>query len=209
MNEPRRRERREAFVRQAVHIEYVSLAWNVIAGAGAVSVGVATLSSALLGFGLDVAIDSVASLIIVRALLRELGGQPQTATSEQRTARVIGVILVVAGVYVAAQALRSLHAQTSAAYSLVGVGLALVSLVLLPPIAYRKLWLASQLRSVPLRGDGLLTGVGAGLAGATVLGLLLTTRLGWWWTDPLAALLISGVLLREGWRSLSGPARTP
>jgi divalent metal cation (Fe/Co/Zn/Cd) transporter len=82
------------------------------------------------------------------------------------------------------------------------VYIAVLSVCLLPPLAYGKIRLASQLGSGALRGDGVLTAVGAGLAAMTLLGLLANTWLGWWWADPLAALLITTVLLREGWRAL-------
>lgn len=82
------------------------------------------------------------------------------------------------------------------------MSIALISVCILPPLAYGKILLASQLGSGALRGDGVLTAVGACLAVVTLLGLLVNTLLGWWWADPLAALLITGVLLREGWQAL-------
>lgn len=83
---------------------------------------------------------------------------------------------------------------------MVGVRIAVLSVCLQPLLAYGKIRLAAQLNSGALRGDGVLTG--AGLAAVTLLGLLVNIWLGWWWADPLAALLITAVLLREGWRAL-------
>lgn len=193
--------KRKDLLQKALLIEYVSLAWNVLAGSGAVITGLISASTALLGFGLDVAIDSLASAILVWSFLRERRGKAQSALTEQNTTRMVGVILLIAGLYVAAQAIHSLLVHTSPEYSLVGVTISIISTVILPPIAYGKIRLSSQLQSVALRGDGVLTGVGACLAGVTLVGLLVNTLFGWWWADSLVALLITSVLLREGWHS--------
>jgi divalent metal cation (Fe/Co/Zn/Cd) transporter len=122
--------------------------------------------------------------------------------------RAAGVTLLAAGLYLAGQAAHSLLTHTASGTSTVGVSIAVLSVCLLPPLAYGKIRLASQIRSGVLRGDGVLTAVGACLAAVTLLGLLVNTLLEWWWADPLAALLITVVLLREGWHALQG-VRSP
>jgi divalent metal cation (Fe/Co/Zn/Cd) transporter len=193
---------RQALLQRGLRLEYLSLGWNAIAGTGAVLTGLATASVALLGFGLDVAIDSLASSILVWRFLQEARGNVQSKRAEQQATRGVGVTLLAAGLYIAAQAAHSLLTHAASGTSAVGVSIAVLSVCILPPLAYAKIRLASQLRSVALRGDGILTAVGAFLAAVTLLGLLVNTLLGWWWADPLAALLITGVLLREGWQSL-------
>ena len=189
-------------MQRGLRLEYLSLGWNVIAGTGAVLTGLGAASVALLGFGLDVAIDSLASSILVWRFLQEARGNAQSERVEQQATRGVGVTLLAAGLYIAAQAARSLLTHAASGTSAVGVSIAVISVCILPPLAYGKIRLASQLRSVALRGDGILTAVGAFLAAVTLLGLLVNTLLGWWWADPLAALLITGVLLHEGWHSL-------
>jgi divalent metal cation (Fe/Co/Zn/Cd) transporter len=193
---------RVALLHRGLRLEYLSLGWNAIAGTGAVLTGLTTASVALLGFGLDVAIDSLASSILVWRFLQETRGKAQSERVEQQATRGVGLTLLAAGLYIAAHAAHSLLTHAASGTSAVGVSIAVLSVCILPPLAYAKIRLASHLRSAALRGDGILTAVGAFLAAITLLGLLVNTLLGWWWTDPLAALLITGVLLREGWQSL-------
>jgi len=193
---------RGRLLQRGLRIEYLSLGWNAIAGTGAVLIGLSTASVALLGFGLDVALDSLASLILVWRFLQEARGNSPSEQVEQKATRNVGITLLAAGLYIAGQAAHSLLTHTTSGTSTVGVSIALISVCILPPLAYGKIRLASQLGSVALRGDGVLTAVGACLAAITLLGLLVNTILGWWWADPLAAILITCVLLREGWRTL-------
>ncbi|GHO48785.1 hypothetical protein [Ktedonospora formicarum] len=76
-----------------------------------------------------------------------------------------------------------------------GVSIAVLSVCILPPLTYGKIRLAAPLDNGVLRGNGVLTAVGAGPAAVTLMGLLVNTFLGRWWADPLAALLITAVLL--------------
>ncbi len=193
---------RGRLLRRGLHLEYLSLGWNAIAGTGAVLTGLSTASVALLGFGLDVVIDSLASLILVWHFWQEVRGNEPSEQAEQKATRGVGVTLLAAGLYIAGQAAHSLFTHTASGTSTVGVSLAVLSVCILPPLASGKIRLASQLGSGALRGDGVLTAVGACLAPVTLLGLLVNTRLHWWWADPLTALLITGVLLREGWHAL-------
>jgi divalent metal cation (Fe/Co/Zn/Cd) transporter len=199
---------RGTLLQRGLRLEYLSLGWNAIAGTGAVLTGLSTASVALLGFGLDVAIDSLASLVLVWRFWQEARGNAQSEQVEQKATRNVGITLLAAGLYIAGQAARSLLTHTASGTSAVGVSIAVISVCILPPLAYGKIRLASQLSSGALRGDGVLTAVGAFLAAVTLLGLLVNPLLGWWWADPLAALLITGVLLREGWHALRPLRRT-
>jgi divalent metal cation (Fe/Co/Zn/Cd) transporter len=195
-------------LQRGLRLEYLSLGWNGLAGTTAVVIGLSSASIALLGFGLDVTIDSLASLLLVWRFWQEVRGHSSSVQLEQQATLSVGVTLLAAGCYIAAQAAHALLTHAASGTSIVGVSLAVLSLCLLPPLAYGKIRLAAQLNSGALRGDGVLTAVGASLAMVTLLGLLVNTWLRWWWADPLAALLITGVLLREGWRALKTSQRT-
>jgi divalent metal cation (Fe/Co/Zn/Cd) transporter len=201
-DQTKERNLRGRLVQRGLRLEYLSLGWNAIAGTAAVMTSLSTASAALLGFGLDVAIDSLASLMLVWRFWQEARGNEPREQVEQQATRSVGVILLAAGLYIAGQAARSLLTHAASEASAIGVSLAVMSVCILPPLAYGKIRLASQLGSGALRGDGVLTAVGACLAAITLLGLLVNTRLRWWWADPLAALLITAVLLHEGWQAL-------
>jgi divalent metal cation (Fe/Co/Zn/Cd) transporter len=81
------------------------------------------------------------------------------------------------------------------------------SALVLPVLGWAKLRLAARLRSPGLRGDGVLSLAGAGLAAATLLSIVVDTALGWWWADSIAALLISALLLVEGARTCASARR--
>lgn len=193
---------RKRLLQRGLRLEYLSLGWNTVAGTVAVVTGLSAASIALLGFGLDVAIDSLASFILVWRFWQESHGHDPSEKAEQQATRSVGATLLVAGLYLAGQAVHALFVHTASETSTIGVSIAVLSVCMLPPLAAGKIRLATQLNSGALRGDGVLTAVGAGLAAVTLLGLLINTSLGWWWADPLAALLVTSVLLREGWRAL-------
>jgi divalent metal cation (Fe/Co/Zn/Cd) transporter len=137
------------------------------------------------------------------------GGHGETL--EPPAAKVVGASLLLAGAYVIAQAARALlaGARTGPSRSTVAVAVAVASLLVLPPLAIPKRRLAAptRLNSYALHGDSVLSAVGAALAGATLLGLLLTALVGWRWADRAAAITIAGVLLREGGDVLRAPSR--
>lgn len=169
---------RRTLLQRGLRLEYLSLGCNSIAGTTAVMTGLSTASVALLGFGLDVAIDSLASLILVWRIFQEVRGNSSSSQAEQQATRGVGMTLLAAGLYLALQAARALLTHAAAGTSAAGVSLAVLSACLLPPLAYGKIRLAAQLNSIALRGDGVLTAVGACLATVTLLGLLVNTLLG-------------------------------
>jgi divalent metal cation (Fe/Co/Zn/Cd) transporter len=119
---------------------------------------------------------------------------------ERRAQGYIVVAMLVVGLYIAVQGVRSLVGGGHPEASAFGVTLAAVSLVVLPVLAWRKLAVAALLASQALRGDGVLTGAAAVLAATTLTALLLNSALGWWWADPTAALLVAAALTTEGMR---------
>ena len=102
------------------------------------------------------------------------------------------------GSYLTVAAVVALANRSQPHSTAVGVALTAASVLVLPVLARAKLRLAKQLGSSALRGDGVLSLAGAVLAAATLISLLVDSAFGWWWADPVAALLIAGILLREG-----------
>jgi divalent metal cation (Fe/Co/Zn/Cd) transporter len=126
---------------------------------------------------------------------------------ERRAALVVGVILVLIALYLAARASTALADQAGPEPSALGIALTSASMLVLPLLATMKLRLARSLASQALRADGVLSGAGAVLAAATLIGLVLNTTLDWWWADSVAALLIAAALLREGGRTVQAARR--
>lgn len=144
--------------------------------------------------------DSSASVVLVWRFRKERF-DPDAAEQLERRAQtwVIVALLLVSG-YLAVEAVRVLLDGSHAESSALGLSIALVSLAVLPPLGVLKLRLAARMESQALRGDGVLTIAAAALAGLTVIALVLSAALDWWWADPVAALLIASALASEGVR---------
>jgi divalent metal cation (Fe/Co/Zn/Cd) transporter len=177
----------------------MSIAWAVVAGATALIAGLVVGSVALIGFGADSIVDGSASAVLIRRFGAEKAGIVDVDVVERRAARIVGGILLLIGVYLAAAAVVSLANRSHPEHTAVGVALTAASVLVLPVLARAKLRLSNQLGSSALHGDGVLTLAGAALAAATLISLLVESAFGWWWADAAAAALIAVTLLREGW----------
>lgn len=177
----------------------LSVAWAVLAGVTALIAGVIADSVALIGFGADSIVDGSASAVLVWRFSAERSNASDTDVVERRAARLVGGILVLIGAYLVVAGVIALANHSHPERTALGVALTAASMLVLPVLARAKLRLAKQFDSAALHGDGVLSLAGAVLATATLISLLLDSAFGWWWADAVAALLIAGTLLREGW----------
>ena len=195
------RERYEQLAGRVKLLSWLSLAWMTVEGAVAIAAGVAAGSIALVGFGLDSAIEGFASVIIV---WRFIGRRVFSHAAEQRAQRLVAVQFFLLAPYVAVESVKALLAGDHADPSPVGIGLAVGSVALMPLLARAKQRLADQLGSAATAGEGRQNMLCAYLAGALLLGLLGNALVGAWWLDPVVGLLIAGVAVREGAQSWRG-----
>jgi divalent metal cation (Fe/Co/Zn/Cd) transporter len=180
-----------------------TVAWNLTIGGGAVATAVATGSLSLIGFGVNAVVDSSVSALLVwrfRAEARGLGERARRV--EQLALRVAAGAFTIVAAYVLVRAALSLASGKHPRSSLFGIGEALASLLALPYLALAKYRLSVQLGSRALRADSLLTVSGVALAAIALAGLILQRALGWWWADPVAAVLIGLALGWQGSRTL-------
>jgi divalent metal cation (Fe/Co/Zn/Cd) transporter len=186
--------------RRARQLSWLSLFWMGAEGAIAIAAGIAAGSIALIGFGIDSAIEGVASLVIV---WRFTGHRLLSPAAEERAQKLVAVQFFILAPYVAVEAIRHLAASEHPETSVIGMALTATSLVGMPILGIAKRRLATTLGSAATSGEGAQNLICAYLAGAVFLGLAGNALLGWWWLDPLAGLLIAGVAVREGrqvWR---------
>jgi divalent metal cation (Fe/Co/Zn/Cd) transporter len=194
------RERYERLAGRVRLLSWLSLGWMTIEGAVAIAAGVAAGSVALIGFGLDSAIEGFASVIII---WRFTGARTFSHTAEQRAQKLVAIQFFLLAPYVGVESVRSLAAGEHPAVSWVGIGLALGSVILMPLLGIAKQRLADQIGSAATAGEGRQNMLCAYLAGALLVGLLANAVAGAWWLDAAVGLLIAGVALREGveaWR---------
>lgn len=186
--------------RRARQLSWLSLIWMGAEGAVAIAAGVLAGSIALIGFGIDSAIEGVASLVIV---WRFTGHRLLSRASEERAQKLVAIQFFILAPYVAYEAVRHLVGAEHPEVSVLGMVLTATSLVGMPILGIAKQRLANTLRSSATHGEGAQNLLCAYLAGAVFLGLAGNALFGWWWLDPLAALVIAGVAVKEGletWR---------
>lgn len=192
---------RQSDLRKALLVSMISVGWSLIAGVIAIVVGVTAGALSLLAYGLDAVVDATASVMIMLDLREELVGEEPPA--HRRAEKTVGIALIVIGSGVMVQAIIALSDERANPQTALGVAVALASTLVLPPLAIAKLRIARRLRSPALQGDGFLTAGGAALAAVTLIGMFLERRFGWWWADPIAALVIAVVLVGVGILTLS------
>ena len=186
--------------RRAKQLSWLSLVWMGVEGAIAITAGILAGSIALIGFGIDSGIEGVASLIIV---WRFTGHRLLSDAAEERAQRLVAIQFFILAPYVAFEATRHLAGAEHPEVSVLGMVLTATSLVGMPILGVAKQRLAATLGSSATHGEGAQNLICAYLAGAVFLGLAGNALFGWWWLDPLAALLIAGVAVKEGvetWR---------
>ena len=186
--------------KRARTLSWLSLAWMTVEGGVAIAAGLVASSIALIGFGLDSAIEGFASVIIV---WRFTGRRIFSARAETRAQKLVAIQFFLLAPYVCIESLRSLIGGERPDESWVGIGLAISSVILMPLLGIAKQRLAEQLGSAATKGEGRQNMLCAYLAGALLLGLLGNALAGAWWLDPAVGLLIVAVAVKEGreaWR---------
>ncbi len=196
---------RAANVRRAISLELFTVAYMTFEGLAAIAIGVSTRSSSLETFGLDSLIELASGLVLLWRLNAEWKGDASGPVErvERRAARLAGLSLVVLAIYVAIQSLVTLVTQSKPEPSLWGLALALLSLVIMPLLARLKLRSADLIQSRALHADAYESIACAYLSFTLLLGLSANLLFGWWWADPLAALVMVYFIVREAREALS------
>ncbi len=182
-------------------LSWVSLAHMTVEGAIAIIAGILAGSIALIGFGIDSAIEGFASLVIV---WRFSGTRLLSERAERRAQRLVAIQFFLLAPYVAYEAVDSLVSGDRPDASVVGIALATTSLLVMPWLGRAKQSIGERMGSVATRGEGQQNLLCAYLSAALLAGLLGNALLGLWWLDPTAALVIAAVALREGVESWRG-----
>jgi divalent metal cation (Fe/Co/Zn/Cd) transporter len=192
---------RDRLIGQVLWLSWLSLAWMLIEGAVAIAAAIASGSVALLGFGIDSAIEGLASTIVI---WRFSGARRLSEAAEQRARRLVAVSFFLLAPYIAQDGVRTLLAGSHASTSWVGIGLSIASILLMPLLGRAKERLGSRLGSASAAGEGAKNLLCAYLAAGVLVGLLANALFGLWWLDPVIALAIAGLALHEGREAWEG-----
>jgi len=179
----------------------LTLVWLGIEGAIGVVAGVLAGSIALVAFGLDSAIEGLASVIVI---WRFTGNRTISPDAERRAQKWVAVSFFLLAPYVAAEAIETLIEGAAAETSWLGIALTAGTLVLCPWLGGAKQRIGEKLGSRATYGEGTQNVLCAILAGAVLVGLAANTFFGLWWLDPVIALAISAMCVREGQKAWRG-----
>lgn len=192
---PAERERRQ---RIALGLAWATIAWNTVEAVVAIGAGAVASSIALISFGLDSTVEVLSASVIVWQMTRDV---PEDR--EARALRLIAVSFFALAGYVTVQAIVDLLTGNEPDTSTVGIVLAAVSLVVMPVLAWLKRRNGRRLGSNSVVADSRQTMLCTYLSAVLLIGLVLNATVGWWWADPLAALVIAALAFHEGreaWR---------
>jgi divalent metal cation (Fe/Co/Zn/Cd) transporter len=190
--------------RRARLLSWISLGWLGIEGSAAILAAILAGSVALLGFGIDTALEALASIIVV---WRFSGDRILSDNAEARAQKAVVISFFLLAPYIAAESIRTLVMERHAETTWLGVALAAVSLLWCPTLGVMKKRLGARLNSAATTGEGRQNLLCAYLAVAVLVGLLANNLFGIWWLDPAVGLLIAGLRSRKGARhGEEGPA---
>jgi divalent metal cation (Fe/Co/Zn/Cd) transporter len=194
------RERYDELARKVKRLSWLSLAAMTLEGAVAIAAGIVAGSIALVGFGLDSAVEGFASTIII---WRFTGSRVFSERAEHRAQKLVAIQFFILAPYVTVESVRTLADGHHADASAVGIALSIFSLVTMPLLGVAKQRIADEIGSAATKGEGRQNILCAYLAGALLVGLVGNAVAGAWWLDPVVGLLIAGVAVKEGaeaWR---------
>jgi divalent metal cation (Fe/Co/Zn/Cd) transporter len=194
---------RERLVARARLLAWVGLGWHVVEAAVAIGAGVAASSIALIGFGADSLIEAAAGIVVLWLMAGHRSASPR---AERRAQQLIAVSFAVLAAYVGVESLRDLLGGHRPDPSWIGIALSIVTLATMPPLAAAKRRVGVALDSSATTSESRQTLLCAYLSACLLVGLGANAIAGWWWADPVAALGIAGVAVREAREAWRGRA---
>jgi divalent metal cation (Fe/Co/Zn/Cd) transporter len=187
--------------RRARSLAWLGIAWHVVEFAIAIGAGIAAGSIALIGFGADSLIEALAGLVVLWLFT---GKRVGSHAAERRAQQLIAATFFVLAAYIGIEAVRTLAGGDHPRTSWVGIGLAAFTAPTMPLLARAKRQIGAKLSSAAAVKEASQTQLCAYLSIALLVGLGANAIAGWWWADPLTALAIAGVAVREGRQSWRG-----
>ena len=189
-------------LRRGRALEYLTIIWNLLEGTISVGAGLFAGSIALVGFGLDSFIESLSGSALLWRLHLD---HPERREQAEKTAlRVIGVSFLLLAAYVTFDAVKVLIKREPPEATYLGIAIAALSLVVMPLLARAKRRVAKEIHSHAMEADARQTDICTYLSAILLGGLLLNALVGWWWADPVAALVMIPIISKEGIEALQG-----
>jgi divalent metal cation (Fe/Co/Zn/Cd) transporter len=181
-------------------LEWLTTLWNIVEAIIAIGSGAVAGSTALVAFGVDSLIEVSSALAVLWRLLRAGpdASEEESEHFDKRAHLLVGITFYLLAGWVVIDASLSLLRREVPEESLVGIVLAITSLVVMPLLAYAKQRTGREMGSRALEADAMETWLCAYLSATLLVGLLLSARIGWWWADPVAGLAMVPFMIWQG-----------
>jgi divalent metal cation (Fe/Co/Zn/Cd) transporter len=201
-------ERRQGLHRRALWLEYFTVGWNVIEAVVAIGAGLIAGSVALVGFGVDSGVEVISAVGLLWRLYKAgpTASVAEESAAERRALYIVAATFFLLAAYIVVEAGSALVQGERPDTSPVGLVLSVLSLVVMPALAYSKQRTGRELGSRALVADSMETWVCSYLSLALLAGVGLYLLVGWWWADAVGALAMLPVIVWQGWETL-GEAR--
>jgi cation diffusion facilitator family transporter len=198
-------ERRVALHGRALRLEYFTIGWNIIEAFVAIGAGVIAGSVALVGFGVDSGIEVISAIGLLWRL-RTAGpdaDEAEESAAEKRALYIVATTFFLLAAYITFEAVRRLSNAEEPLTSPVGIVLSILSLAIMPVLAYAKQRTGREMGSHALVADAKENWVCSYLSLALLVGVGLYVLADWWWADPIAALAMLPIIVWQGWETLA------
>lgn len=193
---------RQTAVKKGRSLEYLTVGWNSLEAVIAIAAGLLAGSVALVGFGFDSVIESLSGVALLWRLHRD--SEEKREHSEALALKLVGWSFLILAAYVAFDAGKSLWYREEPQASPLGIAIAALSIVVMPILARAKRGVAADIESRALEADARQTDICVYLSFILLAGLGLNWAFGLWWADPVAALVMLPIIVKEGLGALRG-----
>lgn len=194
---------RQAVTRRGKQLEYFTIAWNSLEGLVALVAGALAGSISLVGFGIDSFIEVTSGGVLLWRMSIDADVQKRERR-EKLSLRIVGVCFLALAAYVGYESISDLAGRKAPEHSIPGIILACVSLVVMPLLSRAKKKVGNDLGSAAMYADAKQTDFCVYLSAILLLGLVLNAALGWWWADPVSALIMVPLIAKEGVEAVNG-----
>lgn len=194
---------RQAVARRGKRLEYFTIGWNSLEGIVAVVVGALAGSISLVGFGIDSFIEVTSGGVLLWRMAVDADVR-RRERNEKLSLRTVGICFLALAAYVGYESISDLVSRKAPEHSIPGIVLACVSLVVMPLLSRAKKKVGKALGSAAMHADARQTDFCVYLSVLLLVGLLLNAALGWWWADPVAALVMVPLIASEGVDAMKG-----
>jgi divalent metal cation (Fe/Co/Zn/Cd) transporter len=194
---------RQAVARRGKQLEYFTIAWNSLEGLVALFAGALAGSISLVGFGIDSFIEVTSGGVLLWRMSIDADVQKRERR-EKLSLRIVGVCFLALAAYVGYESISDLAGRKAPEHSIPGIVLACVSLLVMPLLSRAKKKVGNELGSAAMHADAKQTDFCVYLSVILLLGLLLNAALGWWWADPVSALIMVPLIAKEGVEAMQG-----